>query len=71
MNLEEHIRKIVAEELDKRQQAQELVSITEFCQANKIHRNTIWRHEKEGRLKLIRIGRKVFINPQQFSALKP
>lgn len=65
MSLEESIRKIVVDELSKHQ-PEELQSISEFCKAKKISRITLWRAEKEGRIKLVRIGRKVFINPGQF-----
>lgn len=65
--IEETIRQIVADELNKHHQREELQSISEFCKAKKISRITVWRAEKEGRLKLVRIGRKVFINPGQFA----
>ena len=65
MSLEENIRKIVVDELSKRQ-PEELQSISEFCRTKKISRVTIWREAKKGNLKLTRIGRKVFINPRQF-----
>lgn len=67
MSIEEHIRKIVAEELVKLQQKVELVPIAEFCKAKKISRGTLWRAEKEGRVKLTRIGARVFINQEQFA----
>lgn len=66
MTLDEHIRKIVAEELAKHQSSADIVPVAEFCKVKNIHRNTVWRAEKEGRIKLIRLGKKVFINPQQF-----
>ena len=66
MSLEENIRKIVVDELSKRQ-PEELQSVTEFCKAKKISRITIWRAEKEGKIKLARIGKRVFINPHQFA----
>lgn len=66
MSLEENIRKIVVDELSKRQ-PEELQSISEFCKSKDISRITVWRAEKEGKVKLTRIGRKVFINPRQFA----
>ena len=66
MNLEESIRKIVVEEIDKRQQKDEYVPIAEFLQSKKLSRLTIRRQELEGKVKLIRIGKRVFINPSQF-----
>jgi hypothetical protein len=67
MNLEENIRKIVADELDKRQQQVEFIPVADFCKSRKISRITIWRAEKEGKIKLSRIGKKIFINPNQFA----
>lgn len=66
MTLDEHIRKIVAEELAKIQTPKELISVTEFCKKRNINRSTVWRAEKEGKVNLIRIGKKTFINPEQF-----
>lgn len=67
MNIDEHIREIVIDELSKRQ-PEELVSIEEFCKRQKISRTTLWRAEKEGKVKLARIGKRVFINTHQFAA---
>jgi hypothetical protein len=65
MSLEDHIRKIVVDELSKHQPA-ELVSISQFCKAKNVSRVTVWRAERAGRLKLTRIGRKVFVKTDQF-----
>jgi len=43
------------------------IPIAEFCAKTKTWRSTIWRLEKRGEVKLIRIGRSVFINPDQFT----
>jgi hypothetical protein len=66
MSLEESIRKIVKDEIEKRNQKTELVPVADFCKDKNLSRITIWRGEKQGKFKLTRIGRKVFINPQQF-----
>lgn len=66
MNLEDHIRKIVVDELSKRQPP-ELVSISQFCKTKNVSRVTVWRAERAGRLKLTRIGRKVFVKTDQFN----
>lgn len=66
MDLEQSIRKIICEELDKRQQGNDLIPLADFCKSKNINRVTIWRHEKEGRIKLDRIGKKVFVNSSQF-----
>ena len=53
-------------ELDRRAAATELVPMDLFCQQKKISRVTMWRKEKEGTVKVIRIGKKLFVNPTQF-----
>ncbi len=63
MSIDEQIRKIVVEELEKRL-TPELIPVPEYCRKNNIHRSTVWRAEKEGKVKLYRVGKKVFINPQ-------
>lgn len=65
-NIETLIRKIVSEELDKAKLNTELVSVTEFCNRHGLNRVTLWRAEKEGRVKVVRIGTRVFLNPNQF-----
>lgn len=67
MSIDEQIRKIVVEELEKRL-TPELIPLTEYCKLKNIHRSTVWRAEKEGKVKLHRVGKKVFINPQTFIA---
>jgi hypothetical protein len=67
MNIEESIRKIVTEELDKRQSQGDIVPLEEFCRTKGISRVTVWRAERSGKLKLTRIGTKVFVNKSQFS----
>lgn len=39
----------------------DIVPLRQFCKEKNISRTTIWRAEKRGELKLIRIGRKVFV----------
>jgi hypothetical protein len=65
-NIEESIRTIVVEELAKLGAGNKMVPVAEFCRKHGISRVTIWRAEKEGRLKVTRIGKKVFVNPNQF-----
>lgn len=67
MNLEESIRQIVSDEIGKQLQAANLIPIADFCKSKNINRVTLWRHEKEGRIKLDRIGKKVFVNQAQFN----
>lgn len=67
MSLEESIRKFIAEELD-RQPVNDLQPVAKFCESKNISRVTVWRAEKEGKIKLTRIGRKVFVNLNQFAA---
>lgn len=64
-NFETLIRKIVHDELSKRADT-DLVSITKFCKDKDISRVTLWRAEKDGKVKLTRIGKRVFLNPNQF-----
>ena len=66
-NFETLIRQIVHEELSKRSDETELVSVPEFCRKHAISRVTLWRAEKEGRVKVTRIGKRVFLNPNQFA----
>lgn len=66
MSIDEIIRKIVIEELDKRQRKSELIPVAEFCASKKISRVTIWRAEKSGQIKLTRIGKSIFIDTNQF-----
>lgn len=66
MTLDETIRMMINEELDKRERKTDLVRISDFCKSKNISRTTLWRAEKEGRLTMTRIGKKVFINMNQF-----
>ena len=66
MNLEQSIRQIVCEELDKRTQTDTLIPLAQFCKEKNLNRVTVWRAEKEGRIKLDRIGKKIFVNQTQF-----
>ncbi|UYN88140.1 MAG: hypothetical protein KIT51_07815 [Cyclobacteriaceae bacterium] len=66
MSLEENIRKIVAEEIQKAGKQSDLVPLAEFCKEKNLSRVTVWRAEKQGKMKLTRIGKKVFVSPQQF-----
>lgn len=66
MNLEESIKQMISDELDKRQVNVELTPISIFCERNNISRTTLWRAEKAGRLQTYRIGRRVFVKGNQF-----
>ncbi len=66
MSIEETIRAIVTDELDKREHKKDLVPVSTFCKAHNLSRITVWRQERQGKLKVVRIGRKVFIQPNQF-----
>lgn len=67
MSLEENIRKMIADEMG-RAKSVELVPVDEFCEQKEISRTTLWRSEKRGQIKLVRIGRRVFIDVSQFAA---
>lgn len=67
MSLEQTIRNMISEELDKRQQSDNLIPMSEFCAKKNLSRTTIWRNEKQGEIKLTRIGRKIFIDQSQFT----
>lgn len=64
MSIDEQIRKIVVEELEKRL-TPELIPVPEYCKKNNIHRSTVWRAAKKGKVKLVQIGKKAFIDPKQ------
>jgi hypothetical protein len=64
MSIEDTIRTIVVEELAK-QAGTAITPLADFCEKKNISRVTIWRAEKSGKLKLKRIGRKVFVDESQ------
>ncbi len=66
MNLEESIRQIVSEELDKRDQSSKLTPQDQFCKEKNLSRTTVWRARRSGQLETVTIGRKVFVNESQF-----
>ena len=65
-NLEDEIKKMISAELDRRSAATELQPVAKFCKDKNISRVSLWRHEKQGKIKIVRIGSKLFINPAQF-----
>lgn len=65
--LEKIIREIVGDELDKRQQTINLMSVSEFCKKHSFNRTTVWRLEKQRKIKTVRLGKKVFVDLNQFS----
>lgn len=66
MEIENLIRKIVVEELDKARQDVQLESLSDFCRRTGVSRTTVWRDIKKGHTKCVRIGRRILINPNQF-----
>lgn len=66
MSLEDQIRLIVTEELNKRQQAAEMLPVSEFCKLKKMSRSAVWRAEQLGKIQITRIGKKVFVKMDQF-----
>jgi len=66
MSFEETVRAMITDELDKRERKSELQPVAQFCKDKHISRVSLWRHEKQGRVKIVRIGSKLFINPDQF-----
>lgn len=70
MSLEETIREIARDEYSKLQQEghANLMPAEEFCDKKEISYVTLWRAEKRGEIKLTRIGKRVFINTNQFAA---
>jgi len=66
MNIEETIRQIVKDELRKQEKHSSLTPVAKFCEDHNVSRVTLWRAEKKGRLKTVRIGRKVFVDDNQF-----
>jgi len=64
MSIEETIRQIVTAEIQKQNKGH-ILSVSEFCKVNKISRVTLWRAEKEGKLKIARIGKRIFIDTNQ------
>lgn len=68
MNLEQTIREIAREEYNKLQSGGDLVPADEWCERKGISYTTLWRSEKRGQIKLTRLGKRVFINTNQFQA---
>lgn len=66
-SIEETIRKIVGEEIDKRDRIVNLTDIDTFCREKGVSRVTLWRQRKAGQLKTINIGSRIFIDMNQFT----
>lgn len=64
MSMEEQVREIVRQELDRQSGRSHLQSVEDFCQEVGLSRTTLWRQERQGRIKLHRIGKRVFVDPQ-------
>lgn len=66
MNLEETLQQMISVELDKREQANQIVPVQKFCEQHNISRTTLWRAARDGRVQTVNIGRKVFVKSNQF-----
>jgi len=66
-DFETFIRGIVREEMNNYTQKVVHVPAQQFCKDRNISRTKLWRDEKKGIVKVDRIGRKVFVNLNQFS----
>lgn len=62
-DFEQGIRTIVRDELDRQSGRPHLQSIEDFCQAVGVSRVTLWRQEKQGQIKIHRIGKRCFVDP--------
>lgn len=71
MTIDESIRRIAAEEVAKFMKPVNLTPVPEFCKQVGIDRKTLWRAEKQGKLKLTRIGDRTFVDTNQFADNKP
>lgn len=59
--LEEVILTLIRKELDKRDDSREFIPLAQFCKTYDLHRSTVIRYEREGKLKAKRLGKKIFI----------
>lgn len=57
--IEEFLKQKIKESLSAKDY--QPIPLMEFCERNKISRTSVWRAEKSGQLKLIRVGRKIFV----------
>ena len=57
------IREMIVQELDKIK-TPNLIPINQFCKEKGVSRVTLWRAEKQGRIRLSRIGRKIFVDQE-------
>jgi predicted DNA-binding transcriptional regulator AlpA len=65
--IENYLRKLTEQVLAERHPG-DILPLNEFCEKKNISRATVWRAEKRGEIKLTRIGRRIFVNLQQFAA---
>lgn len=67
--IEATIRSVVADELAKLTNREpKLVPLNDFSKEKKVTRVSLWRWEKSGQIKMTRIGKRVFIDMNQFAA---
>lgn len=64
----EVLRAILKEELNSiaASNAPQLVSLKKFLADSSMSRTTVWRAEKEGKIKLSRVGRRILVDLNQF-----
>lgn len=62
MSLEDIIRQIVRDELLNVKSGSKLIPVSQFCKEKNISRVTLWRAEKAGKCKIVRIGKKTFVD---------
>jgi hypothetical protein len=60
-------QKWISDELDRREGRNTLTPLNTFCQKRNLSRTTMWRGEKQGRWKLTRIGKKIYVDESQFT----
>lgn len=60
-NWEESFKVFIRDEVQKLEKKNHHIPVAQFCKENNISRVTLWRAEKNGTLKLQRIGKKVFV----------
>lgn len=67
MSLEQTIRNMISEELDKRlNQGPDYRSVADACQKLDLSRTSLWRGIKKGEVKSITIGNRRLIDINQF-----
>lgn len=62
-DFEQGIRAIVRDEIDRQAGRPHLQSVEDFCKSVGLSRVTLWRQEKQGQIKIHRIGKRCFVDP--------